>query len=84
LLACVALAGGATTAPGFGVRLRSELVARLPEALRTRVRVVQDSQRRCAAWIGGSMIASLPCFGEMRVARQDYLEGDGIIQRRAF
>lgn len=36
-----------------------------------KVEVVSDSQRRFAAWIGGSMFASLSTFDQVAITKQD-------------
>ena len=35
--------------------------------------VISDSQRRFAAWIGGSMFASLSTFDQVAITKQDSL-----------
>jgi len=57
--------------PGFAQRLKGELNMLLSESVNTLV----DSQRRNAAWIGGSMFASMSTFENFAIARTEYDEG---------
>ncbi|KAK7235746.1 dihydrolipoyl dehydrogenase [Aureococcus anophagefferens] len=77
LRGAVVLAGGTTMLPGFCDRMKAELSAILPEG---HLRVVPgpnptgtaergyNSQRKFAAWIGGSMFASLETFPPISIA----------------
>ena len=86
------LAGGTTMLPGFSERLKHELVR--ISAPGTSYNVVPDnkgsergynSQRRTAAWIGGSIFASLETFGQMQVTKQEWEDiGESIIHRKCF
>jgi len=93
LLGSVVLAGGNTMIPGFATRMKNDLGNRIPEG--THLHVVPDpnrhesgynAQRRHAAWIGGSMFASLPTFQLVRVTKQEW-EDNGeksIVHRKAL
>jgi actin-related protein len=48
------------------------------------IEVIQDSQRRNAAWIGGSMFASLPTFAMMKVTKQEFEENPQNIHKKYF
>ncbi len=84
------LAGGTTMLPGFSERLKHELVR--ISAPGTSYNVVPDnkgsergynSQRKHAAWIGGSMFASLDTFRHVQVTKQEWEDCDeSIIHRR--
>ena len=69
-------------AAGFGVRLQNELSALDRGA--HEIEVVQDSQRRHAAWIGGSMFGSLPTFQALKVTRQEYEESPQSVHKKYF
>merc|ERR1740129_781860 len=82
------VAGGTSMLPGLAPRLRSELSNLLPMELARQVDVCVDSQRRYAAWIGGSMFASLSTFDQVAITKQDYDEGKSdvrsLIARKTF
>jgi actin beta/gamma 1 len=47
--------------------------------------VLADSRRKHAAWIGGSMLASLSTFASMRITKQEYDDvHEGIVHRKCF
>jgi actin len=71
LHANVVLAGGSSLFPGLAARLSNELLELSPLA---KITVVQDSQRKAAAWIGGSMLASLDTFPQIMVSRAEWEE----------
>ncbi len=71
LHANVVLAGGSSLFPGLAARLSNELLELSPLA---KITVVQDSQRKAAAWIGGSMLASLDTFPQIMVSRAEWDE----------
>lgn len=70
LYGSVVIAGGTSLIAGFGDRLQQEIKA--STGGRKAVTVHADSQRKCAAWIGGSMIASLSTFNHMKISKQEY------------
>mmetsp|Transcript_17243 Transcript_17243/g.55360 ORF Transcript_17243/g.55360 Transcript_17243/m.55360 type:complete len:394 (+) Transcript_17243:3-1184(+) len=82
LYGTVVLAGGTTVANGFAERVARELSSLAPAG--TRVNVYPDSQRKYAAWIGGSMLGSLPTFAQMRIMRNEYEEDANVVHRRAL
>ena len=92
LISAVVLAGGSSMLPGFSDRVSSS-ISKL-QHLGSRVRVIPDpqnpvsgynSQRRHAAWIGGSMLASLPTFAQIQVTKQEWEDShDSIIHRKCF
>eukprot|EP00438_Fugacium_kawagutii_P031294 Skav201232 [mRNA] locus=scaffold4162:70149:92678:+ [translate_table: standard] len=69
-------------------RLRMELKTALATDLSRTVDVVSDSQRRFAAWIGGSMFASLSTFDQVAITKQEYEDGKadvrGLVARKTF
>lgn len=90
LVRSVVVAGGTTMLPGLAPRLRKELQSLLPGELvrQCDIDICVDSQRRYAAWIGGSMFASLSTFDQVAVTKQDYEEGRAdvrsLIARKTF
>lgn len=87
----VVLAGGTSMIPGLSFRMHQELSALNPNAnlrmvpsFTTRERGY-NTQRKLAAWIGGSMFASLPTFDNLVVTKQDWEEShETIVHRKCF
>ncbi len=71
-----------THTAGFAERLQNE-IQQLDRGAHA-ICVVQDSQRRHAAWIGGSMLASLPTFGPLKVTRAEYEESPDTVHKKYF
>jgi len=88
LVKSVVVAGGTSMLPNLSPRLRNELTNLLPMELSRTVEVVSDSQRRYAAWIGGSMFASLSTFDQVAITKQDYEDGKAdvrsLVARKTF
>lgn len=91
-------AGGTTLAKGFTARLAAEVGALAPaKVLRGNgggLGVVPDpvapargynAQRANAAWVGGSVLASLDTFGAVAVTKAEWDEhGESIVHRKGF
>lgn len=72
LFANIVLAGGTTMMRGFVERFEQEILANLPpEILRGDVHIIADSFREHAAWIGGSMLASLGTWSKYMTITKD-------------
>lgn len=88
LVKSVVVAGGTSMLPNLAPRLRTELKSALASDLSRTVEVVSDSQRRFAAWIGGSMFASLSTFDQVAITKQEYEDGKadvrGLVARKTF
>lgn len=88
LVRSLVVAGGTSMLPGLAPRLRSELAAALPAEVARQVDVCVDSQRRYAAWIGGSMFASLSTFDQVAITKPEYEEGKAdvrsLVARKTF
>jgi len=67
--------GGTSMIPGFSKRLESEIRGLAPPS--SQVCVNPDSQRKYAAWIGGSMMSSLTTFADMEISKQDFDDNEG-------
>jgi len=84
---CV-VAGGTSMLPGLAPRLKKEMVKLLPKEVAGIMDVCADSQRRYAAWIGGSMFASLSTFDVVAISRQEWEDGKGdarsLVARKTF
>ena len=83
ILEKVIFTGGGTLCAGAPDRLTYELQNMFPQA-RVRVSAPMNSvERKCAGWIGGSIIASLGSFHQMWVSKKEYEEnGPSIIEKR--
>ncbi|EPY21454.1 actin-like protein [Strigomonas culicis] len=68
----VVLSGGSSLFRGLATRL--EVEASVVSATSERVRVVAPTERKESAFIGGSILASLPTFQDLWVKRSDYDE----------
>ncbi|KAL6073312.1 Structural maintenance of chromosomes protein 3 [Balamuthia mandrillaris] len=73
LLGNVLLSGGSSLFPGMAARLQNELKEKV-KAERMEVKVVAPVDRRFAAWMGGSILASLPPCHQRWVEQKDYDE----------
>lgn len=77
------LAGGSSLLPGLATRLQSELLVRSPNACEPAV--LAPEERGHAAWLGGSILASLGSMGQMWISREEYDEnGPLIVHRKCF
>ncbi|KAG7392592.1 hypothetical protein PHYBOEH_006332 [Phytophthora boehmeriae] len=95
LLNAVVLAGGTTMLPGFSKRFQDELHAVLHRTGGgSTANVIPDpvvrergynSQRKIAAWVGGSMFASLDTFRDIHITKQEWEEyHEAILDRKCF
>jgi actin beta/gamma 1 len=68
---------------GMTERMTKEMTALIPPE--NRVRIIAPPERRCSAWIGGSILASLSTFQAMWISKQDYNEfGPSIVHRKCL
>ena len=82
LCANIVLSGGATMLKGFQKRLEREF-RRAP--MMYPCNVVGTPDRTYGAWIGGSILASLPTFPQMAITHEEYNEvGPGIVNRKCI
>jgi len=88
LIRGLVVAGGTSMLPGLAPRLRTEISNLLPVEMSEDVDICVDSQRRYAAWIGGSMFASLSTFDQVAISKQEYEEGKAdvrsLVARKTF
>lgn len=71
----IVLAGGTTLMKGFADRFESDirmLAAKSPK--QTDIIVTAALHRKNAAWIGGSMLASMSTFSDSTIRNQEYFE----------
>nr|XP_034344427.1 actin-like isoform X2 [Arvicanthis niloticus] len=83
LFSYIILSGGTGTCSGLRFRLQKE-IARLvsPDFC---VKVVASPYAKYGAWVGASILCSLPMFKDMWITNHEYLEiGPSVICRRSF
>merc|ERR1712093_860785 len=88
LIRSLVVAGGTSMLPGLAKRLHRELTDMLPTEMARQVDVCADSQRKYAAWIGGSMFASLSTFEHVAITKAEFEEGKtdvrALVARKTF
>merc|ERR1712217_594018 len=73
LYANTVMSGGTTMYPGIADRMQKEINALAPP------------ERKYSVWIGGSLLASLSTFQQMRISKGEYDEsGPTIVHRKCF
>lgn len=71
----VVLVGGGSLFPHLKERLEREIAAAAPAVLKSKLLASTNSvERRSAAWIGGSILASLGTFQQMWMSKAEYEE----------
>jgi len=79
----IVLSGGSTMFPGIDTRLKKEIQALAPAAVK--VKIVAPPERKYSVWIGGSILSSLSTFQDMWITKDEYDEsGPGIVHRKCF
>lgn len=80
----VVACGGVANTAGWLDRLAKELAARAPSSHRLKSHAAPSpTERRFAAWIGGSILASIGSFQQMWISSQEYDEGGkGQLERK--
>jgi len=79
----IVLSGGSTMFPGIDTRLKKEITALAPAAVK--VKIVAPPERKYSVWIGGSILSSLSTFQDMWITKDEYDEsGPGIVHRKCF
>lgn len=77
----IVLSGGTVMLPGIEERMRTEVSALCPAAVK--VKIVAPAERKFSVWIGGSILATLPTFEQMWISKQEYEEnGSAIVHTR--
>ena len=84
LYANIVLSGGGAAFPGMAERLSAELRRLAPSSVKVNVLALAPPEQRLhAAWIGGSILASLSTFQHMWMTKMEYEEvGSAIVHRR--
>ncbi|XP_015350350.1 actin, cytoplasmic 1-like [Marmota marmota marmota] len=83
LYANTVLSGGTTMYPGIADRMHKEISALAPST--TKIKIVAPPERKYSVWIGGSILASLSTFQQIRIRKQEYAEsGPSIVHHKCF
>jgi actin-related protein len=83
LYANIVLSGGTTMCAGFSDRMIKEMTALAPASMN--VKISAPPERKYLAWIGGSILSSLPTFQQKWISKQEYAEsGPSIVHRKCF
>ena len=69
LISNIALSGGSSMFQDLDERLKSELIKVFPEH---EVHIIQSSNRKNGAWVGGSILASLATFQSMWITKESF------------
>lgn len=79
----VVLTGGSSMLQGIGDRMQNEVSALATDG--ATVSVITDSQRKYAAWVGGSMLGSLPTIQDILITKEEYDEDrENVVAKRCF
>lgn len=79
----IVLSGGSTLFPGIVERFTKEVTSVAPPTWM--IKVTTLPKRKHSAWIGGSILASLPTFEKMAISEAEYEEfGQSIVIRKCF
>jgi len=79
----IVLAGGSSMFPGLQERLCEELTPLGPSHAKPKVLALPE--RKHAAWLGGSILGSLPTMPSMWISKEEYDEnGPLIVHRKTF
>jgi actin-related protein len=82
----IMMSGGTSMFEGLDKRLNKELEELIAKAkIRMKIEIEAPPERKYLVWIGGSILAALPTFQQMWIAKSEYDEyGPGIIHRKCF
>lgn len=78
----IIVTGGNTFYSGFVERLTEELNAHIAQKFKI-VSSTYSAERKCGAWIGGSILGSLGTFQQMWMSKAEYEErGKSLVERK--
>lgn len=78
----VIVTGGNSNLQGFTDRLTRDIQTKVPQSMRLKVHAQQgNSEKRYAAWLGGSIFGSLGSFQHLWISKQEYEEAGKVIVR---
>ena len=82
LFSNIVLSGGSTMFPGFKERIIKEITAL---AGSVEINIKDPPNRSNAAWVGGSILASLDQFHSMWITKEEYDEtGPSIVHQKCY
>ena len=77
----IVVSGCSTMFHGFADRMKKEIEFLVPSSMI--VKVIAPPERKYSVWIGGSIMASLPTFGDKCITKPQYDQvGPGIVHRK--
>ena len=83
LFSNIVLSGGTSMFEGLADRLCKEITVYTPPKMK--VKIVAPPERKYAAWVGGSILASHAVFPQMVITREEFEEaGARIVHRKCF
>jgi len=78
--------GGPSMLPGMQRRLQKEMIAVMPQSISSsssKFRLHLPPHRRHSTFLGGSILASLPLFNQIKMKRSEYAEcGPSLVDRK--
>ena len=84
----IVLCGGTSMLPGLANRMEKEITSLVnPSNLYkiNNINIITTPHRIDAAWIGGSILGSLPTFQQIWISKQEYDDcGPQIVHRKCF
>ena len=81
----IILSGGNSMFEGLPEIIEKDIKDLAPESLKEKVRVNASSNRKFAAWIGGSIFSQLSTSKSMWITKSEYEEsGINIVRRKCF
>ena len=79
----IVLSGGNTLYPNIEDRMEKEIELLAPPTMK--IKVIASPEKQNAAWIGGSIVASLGSFPQMWISKEEYDEsGPKIVHEKCF
>jgi actin-related protein 4 len=83
LLGNIVVTGGASLLHKFNDRLQKEIDLLYPSTRNKIIAPGAMAERKYAAWIGGSILASLGSFHQLWISKKEYEEhGPNIVEKR--
>lgn len=81
----IVLSGGSTLIIGLPERLTKDVKSLAPPNMSSKVKVLNPPDRKYSVFIGGSVLTSIPSFGQMWITREEFLDqGPQIVHRKCM
>ena len=82
---CIVLSGGNTMFDGLPERLTKEMKSLVSESMKDEIRVIASSERKNAAWEGGSILSTISTFESCWITKSEYEEqGASIVRKKCL